>query len=214
MDNKEQANEPKKGRAPKDGKYFDGQTKLNKTDTNNAWKEFGGDRLATVEKDGSTYITRIIERESKKNNVCFKLVERLTKYADGYGDISWRIDLGVMGRKPPKQKFDESWHDAILVKVREVVTDDVGVGVAAKSLADELGVSFSTMRGNLWVADKWSKGETTTFLPHRSMIKPIFNLLCELGKKEQVLASMVAYSKAVPKPSEFIVIVLKENGCI
>lgn len=206
--------EAKRGLVPRDVKYYDGVTKLNKTETNNAWKEFGGDSLATVEKDGSAFITRIIERESKKSNISVKFVECLTKYADGYGDISWRIDLGAIARKPPKQKFDESWHDAILAKVRAVVTDGAGVGATAKSLADELGVSYNSMRGNLWVADKWAKGETTTFLPYRSMIKPIFNLLCELGKKEQVLASMIAYSKAVPKPSEHIVVILKENGFI
>ena len=210
MESKEQAKEPKKGKVTY-AKYFDGMTKLNKTDTNNEWKEFGGDGLATVEKDGSAYITRIIERESKKSNIKFELVERLTKDADGYGVISWRLDLGAKARKLSKQKFDDAWHDAILSKVRAVVADGEGVASASRKLAEELGVSFSTMRANLWVADKWSRGETTTFLPHRSMIKPIFNLMCELGKKEQVLASMVAYSKAVPKPSAFIVAILKRE---
>lgn len=204
---------PKAGNVPKNVKYFDGMTKLNKTDTNNTWKEFGGDRLATVEKDGSAFITRIVERESKKSGVYFKLVERLTRDADGYGVIAWRIDLGAVARrKPSKQKFDESWHDSILVKVREVVADGVPVATASKQLSAELGVSFSTMRANLWVADKWAKGETTTFLPHRSMIKSIFNLLCELGKKEETLASLEAYCKAVVKPSEFVLDIMKANG--
>ncbi|MBC2457171.1 hypothetical protein [Clostridium beijerinckii] len=207
--------EAKRGRVTKDVRYYDGETKLNKTETNNAWEEFGGDRLATVEKDGSSFITRIIERESKKNNVHFEYVERLTKYADGYGVIAWRIDLRTAAAsRPPKRKFEGAWHDAILAKVREVVVDGISIGNASRSLATELGVSFSSTRTYLWVVGKWSRGETATFLPHRSMIKPIFNLLCELGKKEQVLASMVAYSKAVTKPDKHIIEILKENGCI
>lgn len=203
----------KEGNIPKNVKYFDGITKLNKTDTSNSWKEFGGERLATYEPDGSAYITRIIERESKKSGVYFKVVERLTKDADGYGVIAWRIDLGAVARrKPTKQKFEDSWHDAILLKVKAVVADGEGVASAARKLADELGVSFSTMRANLWVADKWSRGEMTTFLPHRSMIKSIFGLLCDLGKREETLASMEAYCKAVSKPSEFVLEIMRENG--
>lgn len=203
--------EPKAGTPPKNVRYFEGTTKLNKTETKHAWNEFGGERLATYEKDGSSFITRIIERESKKSGVYFKLEERLTRDADGYGVIAWRIDLGsIVRRRPPKQKFQEAWRDSILAKVREVVADGVGVAAASRSLAEELGVSFSTMRANLWVADKWSRGETTTFLPHRSMIRSIFELMCELGKEKETLQSLVAYSKAVKKPSEYVAEILRE----
>lgn len=213
MEQTTQDNGPKEGTAPRNVKYYEGVNKLNKTSTNRAWQEFGGDRLAAFENDGSAYIIRTIERASKKTGVYFKLTERLSKDVEGYGVIAWRIELGaVVRRKPAKQKFDEAWGGAILAKVRAVVADGVGVAAASRQLADELGVSFSTMRANLWVADKWSRGETTTFLPHRSMIRPIFELMCELGKRDETLTSMVAYSKAVRKPSEYVVEILRENG--
>ena len=205
--------EPKAGTTPKNVRYFEGVNKLNKTETKYAWDEFGGERLATYEEDGSGFITRIIERASKKTGVYFKLVERLTKDADGYGTIDWRIDLGaVVRRKPPKQQFQESWSGPILASVREVIVDGTNVSAASRALAESLDVSFSTMRANLWVADKWSRGETTTFLPHRSMIRPIFELMCELGKKDETLEALVGYSEAVKKPSAFVVEILKEHG--
>ena len=205
--------EPQPGKAPRDVKYFEGVNKLNKTETKYAWTEFGGERLATYEDDGSGYITRVIERASKKTGVYFKITELLTKDADGYGTIDWRIELGtVMRRKPAKQKFEEAWSDSILESVRSVIADGENVSAAARKLAEELGVSFSTMRANIWVADKWSRGETTTFLPHRTMIKPIFNLMCELGKEEETLEALIGYSKAVKKPSSYVEEIMEEHG--
>lgn len=205
--------EPKAGTIPKNVRFFEGVNRLNKTETKYAWEEFGGERLATYEEDGSGFITRVIERASKKTGVYFKLTERLTKDADGYGSIDWRIELGaVVRRKPPKQEFQTEWGDAILASVRKVVADGVNVSAAARELAESLDVSFSTMRANLWVADKWSRGETTTFLPHRFMIRPIFELMCELGKKQETLQALIGYSKSVKKPSTFVVEILEENG--
>lgn len=205
--------EPKAGTVPKNVRFFEGVNRLNKTETKYAWEEFGGERLATYEEDGSGFITRIIERASKKTGVYFKLTERLIKDAEGYGSIEWRIELGaVVRRKPPKQEFQTAWGDDILASVRKVVAEGANVSTAARELAEALDVSFSTMRANLWVADKWSRGETTTFLPHRSMIRPIFELMCELGKKQETLQALIGYSKSVKKPSTFVVEILKENG--
>lgn len=202
---------PKEGTAPKNVKFFEGVTRLNKGETGYAWNEFGGDKMAAPDGDRS-FITRIIEHESKKNGVRIKLVERLTREADGYGSISWRLDIGAVARrKPPKNPFDVAWHPFILDKVRDVVANGMTVAAASKALADELGVSFSTIRANLWVADKWARGESTSFLPNRSMIKPIFELLCELGKKDKALESLAAYCKEVKKPSEYVLAVLGEH---
>lgn len=216
MDNNFNNSLSQAGKAPKTPRFYEGSVKLNKSGTKDAWTEFGGDKLAVFEPDGSAYILRVIERESRKNlGIYFKLVEKLIRKVDGYGSIAWRLDLGaVVCHKPTMNKFDEAWAPAILNKVHEVVVNGVPSYTASKALADELGVSFRTMRANLWIADKWARGETSSFLPHRSMIRPIFDLLCELGKKDMALSSMRAYCTQVTKPSEHVLTILREEESI
>jgi hypothetical protein len=208
-----QADIPKEGAIPRNVRFYEGTSRLNKSEMNYAWKEFGGDSHAVTENDGSSYITRIIERESKKNGVYFKLTERLVRAMDGYGTIVWRVEFGaIVRRRSAKAKFEELWAPNILNKVRDVVIGGVAVSVASKELAASLGVPFSTIRANLWVANKWAKGETTTFLPHRSMIESIFDLLVDLGFKDQTIQSMKGYCSEVPKPSEHVLAVLRKCG--
>ncbi|GHU95984.1 hypothetical protein FACS1894208_09790 [Clostridia bacterium] len=195
----------------KKAKAYDGVQKLTKAETVSAWKEFGGDPLAVYESDGSARIIRVIARESKKSGGSFNLTETLTRELDGHGNISWRLVTGVIAkRKAPTQKFDENWETAILQKVREVVVGGAPVFSTAKALAAELGVSFSVVRANLWTAEKWARGEAPSFLPHRSMIRPIVALLCELGKRDEVIASLTAYCNSTTKPSVFVTAVLDD----
>ena len=201
----------KMGKAPKTPVLYEGATNLNKSTTNAKWKEFGGDNSAVDETDGSKSITRIVEHESKTNKVSMKLTEKLTRNIDGYGTILWQLSVGATaGRSPAKNKYDENWQPSILAKIREVVADGVTVLAASKALANELGISHNTIRANIWVADKWAKGETVTFLPHRSLVKPICDLLCELGKKDMMLASLNAYCAAVENPNKSVTDVLDE----
>lgn len=206
------ANIPKEGKAPKNLKFFEGSDKLNKTETRYAWREFGGDKIAVFESDGRAYVTRIIERESKKSGAYFKLTEKLVRDGTGHGILSWRLELGaVVRRKPAKTKFDEGWKGAILARVRAIAFGSSTVTSASKDLAEELGVSYSTVRATLWVSDKWIKGERSAFLPHKYMIRPIFDLLCELGKKEQVLSSLKTYCAETTKPSKIVLDLLDDH---
>ena len=196
-------------------KVFEGLLKLNKTDTVAVWKEFGGEPLAVLEPDGNAYILRKIEYETRKKGqqggIRFILSEKLTRNKKGYGFISWQLTIGsITRRKPPKIKFQENWSEPILKKVRDVIENGTVVTTAAKILADDLGIPYSTIRANLWVANKWAKGEATSFLPHRSMIRPIFDLLCELGKRDMVLISLSWHCTAVKKPAESVLAILNE----
>ena len=73
----------------------------------------------------------------------FKLIERLTKDADGYGSIDWRIELGAVGAVSHLKEFQETWRDPILASVREVVADGL-MYLALRKLAESLDVPFST----------------------------------------------------------------------
>jgi hypothetical protein len=191
------------GTRVKQPKTFQGVDKLNKTNTAYAWKEFGGDAAAVFIEGGGAYIVREIARESKKSGGYFKLVEKLERVAGGAGTISWTLTTGAVARRKPTQhKFDVSWKPAILRKIREVVSDGAAVTASSKALARELDVPYSTLRANIWVADRWARGASTTFLPHREMIRPIFDLLCELGKKQNALSAIKAYPGGASKLPE------------
>jgi hypothetical protein len=195
----------------KQPKTLTGDGKLNKTATAYAWKEFGGDAAAVFEEDGDAYITRVIERESKKSGDYFKLVEKLTRGANGYGSVAWTLTIGAVARRnPPKQLFDTHWEPVILRKVREVVAEGAPVTATSKALARELGVSYGVIRANVWVADKWARGVYTTFLPHRAMIRPIFDLLCELGKGSEALSAIRAYVTQASKPPEVMLAIIAD----
>jgi hypothetical protein len=193
-------------------KHYRGTTRLNKKEVNEMWVEFKGDVEGIHDLDGSAVVKRTIERMSRKDGLYCNFVEKLTRNANGYGSISWSIEIGfVKRRNPPKNKFDPAWQAAILAKIREIVVNDAPVHASCKALGKELGVSFPTIRANLWVADKWARGISSNFLPHRSMIRPIYDLLCELGKKDMVLSSLSAYTAGTKKASKHVLDILNEE---
>ena len=189
---------------------MEGSTALNKRDTSSEWAVFGGNKEAITGADGSLFIGRVIERTSKADGLAFRLTEKLIKYADGYGKLDWKYEyVAVARRNPAKVGFSPDWQQGLLVAIRKVV-EGAPVSATIKKLGEELSIPYKSLRPSVWTASKWAKGETTSFLPHRSMVRPIFELLCEMGKKDEALASLTGYCSVVPKPSASVLEVLSE----
>lgn len=134
----------KRANKPKAEQVFEGETSLTKAETVSAWAEFGGDKLAVFEEDGSATILRETERQAKKTGVCFKLTEQIARDIKGRSVISWKLEVktGIRRRKPTQKRFQAEWQEPILAKIREVENyPDV---VSVEQLQEMLSVGKNT----------------------------------------------------------------------